>query len=428
MRSYAERQGSRPYGKHVYAGTRRRHRRVGGHPGEEIIGVDLCLEVLADLCKKMDPNRYYHPTSPYGGEWANDPRTGDSHGYEMWWYTPGMEYPVAFTEHMRVSGPAIKSMRRWIPDAKKLWPDGFVDAAYPWKTQSDLMPEAWFERVGNSLDIKAGPVYLFRDADTPEELAFKYAAAHAKSFKDGIKRSRMGRPSGSGIPRICNAHLVWKLNDTWPLIYSAIIDYYLEPYIPYYEAKRKYAPVIACFDIRDHITLWLVNDSPRGVSGTLEYGLFTPAKNEFLVKKTIEASMPAGQSREITDLNDFGQFRTENILYARFVDETAGVDYTDIDYVDIDRRLSFPEAKLTLVVEDGILNVSTDRFARFVELSGDEDGDEFGWYFEDNYFDLLPGAVKKIHVAGGHKRGVIKAKAHYSPHIAACDWKTNGNK
>ena len=392
------------------------------HPGEKIIGLELFTETLADLCKKMDKNRYYQPTSPYGGEWANDPRTGDTHGYEMWWFTPGMEYPVAFSEHMRVSGPAIKSMRRWIPDKDKLWPAGYVDAAYPSKTQRELMPEAWFERVGNSLDIKAGPVYLFRDADTPEELAFKYAAAHAKSFKDGIKRSRMGRPSGSKTPRISNMHLIWKLNDTWPLIYSAIIDYYSEPYIPYYEAKRSYSPVMACFDIRDSITLWLVNDSPRDVSGMLEYGLFNPGKNSFHVVKTIEASMPAGRSGEIVNLDNLGQFRTENILYARFTDESAGVDYTNIDYVDIDRRLRFPDAKLTLNIRGDMLCVSSDKFARFVELSGDDGGDEFGWYFEDNYFDLLPGVEKNIRIRGRHAKGLISAKAHYSPHVATLKW------
>jgi hypothetical protein len=213
------------------------------HPGERVIGLELYTKLLPEVCARLDPGRYYHITSPYGGAFANDPREGDSHGYEMWWYVPGMEYPVAFTEHMRVSGPALKSVKRWI-DAGSLWDDGFVDATYPWKRQKDLMPKAWFHRVGNSLDTKAGPVHEFRDADSPAELAYKYAAAHAKSFKNGIKRSRMGRPSYSEKPRISNMHLIWKFADTFPLIYSAIVDYYAEPYIPYYEAKRSYEPVM----------------------------------------------------------------------------------------------------------------------------------------------------------------------------------------
>ncbi|MDR1306579.1 MAG: hypothetical protein LBK74_03265 [Treponema sp.] len=392
------------------------------HPGETIIGKDLYTKIAPALCAQLDPGRFYLPTSPYGGSFANDPREGDCHGYEMWWYIPGMEYPVACTEQMRVSGPALKSMRRWIPE-DKLWDDSFIDAAYPSKRQKDLMPPAWFHRVANSLDIKAGPVQEFRDADNPYELAFKYAAAHAKAFKNGIKRSRMGRPSWSGKPRISNAHLIWKLADTWPLIYSAIIDYYLEPFIPYYEAKRSYAPVMCCFDIRDSITLWLVNDSPADVSGTMEYGLFSLGRNSYGEKRTIKAGMSSGRSGEIVSLDDFGQFRLENILYARFTDEKNGIDYVNIDYVDIDRRLVFPEAKLELSVKGNALSVQSDQFARCVELEGNDKGDEFGFYFEDNYFDLLPGIVKRIPIHGTHHSGLIGAKAHYSPYVTTLQWR-----
>jgi hypothetical protein len=391
------------------------------HPGEKLIGLELYTEKFPAICARLDPSRFYFLTSPYGGKFSNDPREGDCHGYEMWWYVPGMEYPVAFSEHMRVSGPALKSMKRWIPE-DKLWDPDFVDAVYPKKTAEDLMPPSWFHRVGNNLNTKAGPVHEFRDADTPYELAWKYAAAHAKAFKTGIKRSRMGRPSWSKIPRISNLHTIWKLADTWPLIYSAIIDYYLEPYIPYYEAKRSYEPVMCCFDIRDSITLWLVNDGVQDVSGTLEYGLFTPRTNTFLELRKIDAKMAAGQSGEIVTLDEFGQFRSENILYARFVDATRGVDYTNVDYVDIDRRLIFPEAKLSMSVQGDTLSVSTDSFARCVELEGSDKGDEFGFYFEDNYFDLLPGLTKKIRIKGRHNSGVISAKAHYSPHIASVNW------
>ena len=51
---------------------------------------------------------------------------------------------------------------------------------------------------------------------------------------------------------------------------------------------------------------------------------------------------------------------------------------------------------------------------RTVELLGEEEEDFFGWEFEDNYFDLLPGRVKRVRISGIHERGVIHAKAHYA--------------
>jgi hypothetical protein len=62
------------------------------------------------------------------------------------------------------------------------------------------------------------------------------------------------------------------------------------------------------------------------------------------------------------------------------------------------------------------LIITTDLFAHCVELSGNDNGDEFGWLFEDNYFDLLPGEVKRVRILGRHKSGTISAKPHFSSH------------
>ncbi|MFS6554217.1 glycoside hydrolase family 2 protein, partial [Parabacteroides distasonis] len=88
--------------------------------------------------------------------------------------------------------------------------------------------------------------------------------------------------------------------------------------------------------------------------------------------------------------------------------------YTDIDYVDIERHLPFKEPELTVGIEGDILTFSAGRFARCVEILGDCDGDKFGWLFEDNYFDLMPGMTKRVKILGRHKYGIITVKAHYS--------------
>ncbi len=89
---------------------------------------------------------------------------------------------------------------------------------------------------------------------------------------------------------------------------------------------------------------------------------------------------------------------------------------------DIERQITFPEARLDVQVRDGALVISTDRFARAVVLEGNADGDEFGWLFEDNWFDLLPGETKIVRVLGDHKQGRITARAWYSPHTTEIEW------
>ena len=60
-----------------------------------------------------------------------------------------------------------------------------------------------------------------------------------------------------------------------------------------------------------------------------------------------------------------------------------------------------------------MLVLESDTFARCVELRGGEDGLEFGWLFEDNYFDLLPGVEKKIKVYGKQEGGAVQVKPYY---------------
>lgn len=389
--------------------------------GAPSIGGEIYVKEYAEVCRRLDPGRYYHPNSPYGGPFTNYPLEGDMHGYEMWWHTPQKDYPYAITEQMRVSIPGLKSLKRFIP-ADELWPDDFTDINTFSKKHKGLIPKAWEYRAGGMLLLKSGNIEQFYDADTPDALIYKFGAAHALALRKGIERSRMGRPSGSSMPRRSNCHLVWKFFDTWPLLYSSIIDVYLEPYIPYYNVKRAYAPVSLCFDIRDSIYLWLVNDSAEDVEGTLEYGIFNPGQNRFLYFYTTEISMKSGCSGEAVNLDFIGDFRKENILFARFTDKRTGKAVENVDYVEIERKLLFPDAKLTLRVEGNELLVETDRFARCVELSGNDNGDEFGWYFEDNYFDLLPGTVKRIAIRGSHCQGIISAKGHYSTAAAQIEW------
>jgi len=73
---------------------------------------------------------------------------------------------------------------------------------------------------------------------------------------------------------------------------------------------------------------------------------------------------------------------------------------------------------LTLKELEGALELLTARLARRVEISGNIDGDEFGWGFEDNFFNLLPGQTKQVKILGKHRFGTVSAKPFSSYHVA----------
>lgn len=390
-------------------------------PGEKCIGEEIYLEDFKKVCETLDPERYYHGNSPFGGAFANDPREGDTHGYTHIWFVPGSEFPVMLSENTRVSTPALKSLRRYLGD-DRLWPDGYSGAVR--NHNEPPMPEAWLERAPGGVWQRTKGIERFFDADTPEALVYRMGSAHALHLRRTVESLRRGRPSGaSSEDRICRGHLVWKLNEPYPAFYSSMIDYYLEPYIPYYTLRRTYEPIMLSFDIGNDIYLWLINDSRDIVEGTVVCNLYDPRTNRILKEIKKNVCVTPDESKIIFRLDEFGQFKRENFLYARLENKDGNTIARVNDYVDDERYLFFPDAKVQLEYEDGVLVVTTDKFARCIELSGNDHGDEFGWFFEDNYFDLMPGEVKRIKVLGKHQEGTITAKAQYSSHSAMLTYK-----
>ena len=169
--------------------------------------------------------------------------------------------------------------------------------------------------------------------------------------------------------------------------------------------------------------MWLVNDTTKTIRGSVEVTLFSLGKNQKTASLTRTFESRPDESRLLTFLDEFGQFRRENVLLARVTDEKGQLLAENIDYVDIERHLDFPQdTGLKMWQEEDRLVLTTQRFARCVELIGDEDGDEFGWLFEDNYFDLAPGTEKRVRILGRHVRGTVQAKAYYDEKETTVKW------
>ncbi|MEK3914593.1 glycoside hydrolase family 2 protein [Paenibacillus sp. FSL H7-0331] len=382
-------------------------------PGEPYIGGEIFLEDYKSVCETLDPDRYYHINSPYGGAYCNDPLAGDTHSYTNTWYVPGADYPIMIAEEIRTSPPSLKSFVRYMGE-ERAWPADYSgqitrNSKYPW-------PDTWTERTSAFGWRKIPPIELFYDADDLPSAVYKFGAAHGHYLRKVLENNRRGKPSESPDgERICKGHFVCRWNDSWPVIYGSMIDYYMEPYMPYYAVKRAYQPLLLSFDVQNFIYLWAVNDSANDVEGTLYVKLFDPLSNVFVQELEKCVQVRSGESNLITNLNEFKQFSRTYILYAYLVDAQGELIARTHDFVDIERHMRFPEARIAMEINGDQLTLSTDQFARCIELSGNHEGDEFGWLFEDNYFDLLPGEVKQVNILGRHTKGTITAKAYYSP-------------
>jgi hypothetical protein len=177
------------------------------------------------------------------------------------------------------------------------------------------------------------------------------------------------------------------------------------------------------FDIDTFLYLWAINDTREPVTGTVRIQLYHLERNEFRKEIVREVTVPPGKSVVVVQLDKAGirAFRKEHILFATLTDASGRVLARANALADIERRLTFPDAKLDMQVRNGDLVITTDKFARCITLEGQ--GDPFGWFFEDNYFDLLPGETKVVRILGQHLEGRLTAKAWYSPHAATVAWR-----
>ncbi len=384
------------------------------NPGEECIGLAIYEEDYRSILAELDPDRFYTPTSPWGGGYANDPLAGDTHSYTSTWFVPGGKHPVFLSENMRAFPPALHSMKRMLGE-KDLWPEGYTgrqrkNENFPW-------PETWRKFTSAEGWQKIAPVERFYDADDAISMIYRFQAATAAYITECAGRYRRGRPVHCAQEeiRLTHGHLWWKMNTSAPHIYSGLLDYYLEKSMPYYAIKQAYAPFALSFDVEDFITLWAVNDTREVVQGRVYISLFHVKKNKQDQFFDVPFTAAPDQSVMIADLNSFTQFTcNEHVLHAKAVGKDGQVLYDLIGYADAERHMIFPDCRLTLSLEGSQLTVETDRFARCVTLTGDDKGDAFQWEFSDNYFDLLPGEAKRITISGPHESGLITAKGYYA--------------
>jgi beta-mannosidase len=384
------------------------------HELKRKIGHEVLLEEFPKLLKELDPGRYYHPSSPSGGAWANDPREGDYHTYNCVLEYPYQAYPNFTSECIRTAPPVKHSLRQFIKG--ELWPQGY-DGKFRHEDTFPF-PANWAVRTCHRVrgEIKTGPFWEFYDADNEDQLIYRFAAAYGKDLRKELERIRMGSRDGGVHPsRRSKGFLSCKLLDTWPKVYCAVIDFFQEGFIPYYTTLRGMQPLLLCFDLQDSIRLWLCNDSGDSFSGRVKLGLYSLTSEKLIADEDITVSMGQGESGIIRDLAGLRYFfPKETLLTAQLFDASGNLMTYSVDYVTEERRLKFPDASLKAHVRDGELSITTDCFARCVEILGERDGNPFGWLFSDNYFDLLPGMTRKVRVVDGPDRGTISLKPHYS--------------
>ncbi len=377
---------------------------------------------IAKILQELDPDRYFQPTSPWLGVDPNDPRKGTTHGYTNMWYVPGYDYLNFVPEDTRIAAPVLQSCEKFMAK-EDIWPSTYTGFQTP---ENPLpFPETWMKYTAGESEKKTGPIEQFYDATNIEQLIYRLGMAEGLYYQDVIERQRRGRPATDTTDnRLCGGYLVWKFNDSWPQVYSAKVDYFLEPYHCYYTLKRAFEPVMLSFEVGSCIWLWAVNDSREMVKGKVTIELFHLDKNK--IRKTIdrEVEVLPGKSLVVVQLDEagIGSFRREHILHASLKDASGTKIAETFALGNIERNVTFPDAKIAISLRNGNLVLKSDQYAHAVTLEGNNNGDKSGFLFSDNYFEMLPNEEKVVEILGDKLNGNITAKAWYSKVSTNIEW------
>ncbi len=367
-------------------------------PGHDFPGKQLYHQLLPEITTRLDPNRPYWPSSPYGGNDHNGEQAGDAHNWSVW---HGNTAPRRFGEEPRRNWtPAGVSYRHYGEDLSRFASEFGIHALPVLETLRRNIPKSQL--------YFGSPGLLFRNKDNPKNKGNMLMEAHtglpgnlaeyidfsmitqAEGLKFGIEHFRRRMPH-------CSGTLVWQWNDCWPGLTWALLDYYTFPKAGYFYVKRAFAPVLASFkeEPGGGLSLWLTNDTLQPVSETLTWTQAT-FDGHILRQETLTAKVEPNSSQPVTTLSaellGRGDRRSE-FLWVSSSSGQIGANrcfFTEIKDLIRER----PPVKVEWE-QDGtawFAHLSSPGLAYFVHLFLPQEETRYS----DNWIDLFPGEIRTI--------------------------------
>ncbi|KAI9172216.1 Beta-mannosidase B [Paramyrothecium foliicola] len=384
-------------------------------------------KLLADVCKDLIPNTYYHYGSPWGGKDTRDPTVGDIHQWNVWHGTQEKyqnfdKLGGRFVSEFGMEAfPSVKTIDAYLPKGKDD-PD-----RYPQSSTVDFHNKA----DGHERRIALYLVENMRYAPDPlEHFVYSTQLMQAECLASAY---RLWKREWRGPGReYCGGALVWQINDCWPVTSWAICDYYLRPKHAYYTVKREMAPISIGMTRKEHkhpknkytrvdietkvnIEIWGSNLTLEDITADCVVKAFDVETGKETYSKTVSSAinLPANASTEITAF-EVPVSEPNAGLEAR----TVVAAYLYQDGRQIARYVNWPEPlkyahlqkpqhlAAELSSAEGTVQLSAEVPVKGVALECEDDDVKF----DDNLIDLVPGEVVRVGVKGAKSKTVITTR------------------
>ncbi len=372
--------------------------------------------------KEYAPDTVYWPSSPSSGgsfDEPNDENRGDVHYWSVWHDNkPFTEYRKHFFRYLSEFGfqslPSLKTLESVITDKKEL------------NLFSYSMEKHQRNKSANS-KIMQYMQATFRYPTDFDTLVYASQLLSGEAVKYGVEHFRRNRGR-------CMGTLYWQINDCWPVISWASIDYFGRWKALHYFAKRFFAPVLLSCQETSTVS--------EGIEINSEKTAFTPAiklnvANETMKDRIISVEWELRDYRGKEISSDTCAFETAGTyevkvpaLSAVWLSEKhfPGIDIYS-DYVSFRARedgrvisegsvlfvpakyFGFEDPHLTVeALSDRQLKVTAESFAKNVEIRNENDD----LVLSDNFFDMNPGE-RVVEIVRGSAAG-LSVRSVYDIH------------
>ncbi len=347
----------------------------------------LFRQLLPDMVKRFDSDRFYMHGSPYEANWGRPEswKIADSHNWGTWYGRKPFEsfdseIPRFMSEYGFQAFPEMKTIRTFAEEKD-------------FELESPVMNAHQKATIGNAL-IKQTMSLYYKVPAKFEDLVYVGLVLQGQGMRHGIEAHRRNRP-------YCMGSLFWQLNDSWPVVSWSSIDYYGNWKAMQYQSQRAFAPVlINAIKEGDDLCVYLISDElqdrddMRLTVELMDFDGKSHGKWTHSGKLSANTSMLFLKKR----VDEFLSKQDAATSFLRFTLKAKnGAALADeVFYFAYPKDQKLPEARIETSVKrrgEAIeMTLKADKLARdiFIEVPVQ------GVRFSDNFFDLLPGQRKKI--------------------------------
>lgn len=341
------------------------------------------------ILEEEDLDRFYWPASPSSGggfDDPDDPTRGDVHYWDVWHGNkPFTEYRKFQFRYLSEFGfqsfPSIKTIETFtLPEDRNV---------FSYVMEKHQRNAAANGKIMNYMQ----QMYLYPTAF--ESFIYASQLLQAEAIRYGVEHFRRNRG-------YCMGTVYWQLNDCWPVVSWASIDYYGRWKALHYYAKRFFAPLmISCeeeglltqstnvnaepFEVKKSIKLNVANETMSDKDLIVKWQL-RDASGSVLTECSEEVHSPALSATWLAAANlPEARLYEDFVSYQLFDGETLVSDGTVL--FSQPKHFRFVDPALRYEINGDEITIYADAYAKNVCISNENDD----LILSDNFFDIYDG-------------------------------------